>query len=183
MTAAEKVLHTFVESYSPEAIVSLERVSSDIHRADKTFKGFNLEAVSENFKKYMLGFVETVKAGDTLPERSVVLEQTKDFFEHQITEQLVKYGETSSFVESYLKHVKDLDTVEESTTKELFEAGADPTIVGLIPDIVGVYIEAVSAPMAPVMDYLLAASGYRNSQYMKGLLAEKPAVKTNNYFL
>jgi hypothetical protein len=169
----KRVLESFFEKYSEEAMTTISKMSGDLTLSMSKFKGFTFTEGSEKFLEYVGGYadykMERVEESDKrYQSNEAITEHTKSFVRDDLfKEAMLPYTEAGALVENCLKHLASLPGKTEQVQGQLMEAGLDNESVGTVVTIIDDYATYLFETVCPVIDRLLWASGWNSAQALK----------------
>ena len=158
----------FLEKYDREAMVSIDKFSSDETLIKNRYK-VNLFNITESFKRVnqLINNWENYNLSKVSDSKTYTFQEAAKDVSNLINTDLIKdqdyfVQDVSSFVESYLTGVKELSSTIDKVKTNLIKNNVQGEKIGIINQFADTFMEKVNAEFYKKMDSILWETGYNS---------------------
>lgn len=176
--AFEKYVRAFTESYSAEAMESIDNLSTErglvVHK--HTIPLVSLSKAKNTFLGYMKEFVEyknnEFERSKTIPIEKIKEHTNRVIQEHVFEMEDVRYENLPQYISEYVQNIKEVDKFMEETNMDFYLNGLGSESIDFMMEATDTFLEKYQEKFNESMDKILTASGYKTKMKLNDKTAK-----------
>ena len=167
---ADKMKSLFLDTYSKEAIQSIDRLANELGLVEKryTIEVFNLREGTDSFIQYLEEFCN-YKLNEKLAVKQVSMEKIKTHSSEMIESRLfnsikIEFKDLPEFVKSYIDAIDRVNEKVQGIRSQFISSQISPDDIGVLSDMEDKFYNMLKDRFDRTMQTILTASGFNTQK-------------------